>query len=123
MSLLRAADVLNDLPAALHTLLQQAADQLTGSTPFYSWNKNIFFAKILHFVEFASKNYFSVTKFKRSRTRDFKLQVFLMNQFLPGPPRASQKDLIEFARKFAEIFANECKPAVSGTPAIKEENF
>jgi len=41
LSLLRAADVLNDLPAALHTLFQQAGDQLTGSTPFYSWNKNI----------------------------------------------------------------------------------
>jgi hypothetical protein len=64
LSLLRAADVLNDLPAALHTLLQQAADQLTGSTPFYSWNKNIFFAKILYFVEFPLRNYFSIQNLK-----------------------------------------------------------
>jgi hypothetical protein len=44
--------------------------------------------------------------FKGSLTRDFRLQVFFMNQCPPGP-QVFQWGRFEFFRKFAEIFANE----------------
>jgi hypothetical protein len=49
---------------------------------------------------------------KGSLTRDFRLQVFFMNQCPPGP-QVFHWGRFEFFRKFAEIFANE-----SLTPAI-----
>ncbi len=42
---------------------------------------------------------------KGSLTRDFRLQVFFMNQCPPGP-QVFRWCLFEFFRKFAEIFAN-----------------
>jgi hypothetical protein len=49
-----------------------------------------------------------------SLTRDFRLQVFFINQC----PWAPYWGLFEFFRKLAEIFANECLSSVSTTPAI-----
>jgi hypothetical protein len=43
---------------------------------------------------------------KGSLTRDFRLQVFFMNQCPPGP-QVFHWGHNEFFRKFAEIFANE----------------
>jgi hypothetical protein len=43
--------------------------------------------------------------FKGSLTRDFRLQVFFMNQCPPGP-QVFHWSHFEFFRKFAEIFAN-----------------
>jgi hypothetical protein len=43
--------------------------------------------------------------FKGSLTRDFRLQVFFMNQCPPGS-QVFHWSLYEFFRKFAEIFAN-----------------
>ena len=58
--------------------------------------------------------------FKGSLTRDFRLQVFFINQCPPGS-RVSHEDHFEFFRKFAEIFPNECLSAVSTTPAKKRK--
>jgi hypothetical protein len=44
--------------------------------------------------------------FKGSLTRDFRLQVFFMNQCPPGP-QVFHWGCLEFFRKFAEMFANE----------------
>jgi hypothetical protein len=55
--------------------------------------------------------------FKGSLTRDFRLQVFFMNQCPPGP-QVFHWGRFEFFRKFAEIFANEYLSPVSLTPAI-----
>ncbi len=44
-------------------------------------------------------------KFKGSLTRDFRLQVFFMNQCPPGL-QVIHWSHFEFFRKFAEIFAN-----------------
>jgi hypothetical protein len=60
--------------------------------------------------------------FKGSLTRDFRLQVFFINQCPPGL-WVSNWDRLEFFRKFAEIIANECLSAVSTTPAKKDKNF
>ncbi len=58
---------------------------------------------------------------KGSLTRDFRLQVFFINQCPPGL-WVSHWDHFEFVRKFAEIFANKCLSAVSTTPAKKDKN-
>ncbi len=58
-----------------------------------------------------------VLNLKGSLTRDFRLQVFFMNQCPPGP-QVIQWGCFEFFRKFAEIFANEYLSPVSTTPAI-----
>ncbi len=50
-----------------------------------------------------------------SLTRDFRLQVFFMNQCPPGP-QVFHWSHFEFFRKFAEIFANYCLSPVSTTP-------
>ena len=55
--------------------------------------------------------------FKGSLTRDFRLQVFFMNQCPPGP-QVFHWGRFEFFQKFAEIFANEYLSPVSLTPAI-----
>jgi hypothetical protein len=55
---------------------------------------------------------------KGSLTRDFRLQVFFINQCPPGLC-VSHWDLFEFFRKFVEIFVNEGLSAVSTTPAKK----
>jgi len=55
--------------------------------------------------------------FKGSLTRDFRLQVFFMNQCPPGP-QVFHWSHFEFFRKFAEIFANYCLSPVSTTPVI-----
>jgi hypothetical protein len=49
---------------------------------------------------------------KGSLTRDFRLQVFFMNQCPPGP-QVFHWSHFEFFRKFAEIFANYCLSPVS----------
>jgi hypothetical protein len=54
---------------------------------------------------------------KGSLTRDFRLQVFFMNQCPPGP-QVFHWSLFEFFHKFAEIFANNCLSPVSTTPVI-----
>jgi hypothetical protein len=54
---------------------------------------------------------------KGSLTRDFRLQVFFMNQCPPGP-QVFHWSHFEFFRKFAEIFANYCLSPVSTTPVI-----
>ena len=59
---------------------------------------------------------------KGSLTRDFRLQVFFINQ-CPSGPWVSHWDHFKFFRKFPEIFVNECLSAVSTTPAKKEKNF
>ncbi len=56
--------------------------------------------------------------FKGSLTRDFRLQVFFMNQFPPGP-QVFHWGCFEFFRKFAEIFPHVCLSPVSMTPAIR----
>jgi hypothetical protein len=61
-------------------------------------------------------------QFKGSLTRDFRLQVFFINQ-CPLGLWVSHWDHFEFFRKFMEIFANECLSAVSTTPAKKDKNF
>ncbi len=53
-----------------------------------------------------------------SLTRDFRLQVFFINQ-CPLGLGVSHWDHFEFFRKFAGIFANECLSALSTTPAKK----
>ena len=67
--------------------------------------------------------------FKGSLTRDFRLQVFFMNQCPPGPQVFHWGGFVFFSQKFAEIFANEYLSPVSPpinystvsmTPAIKE---
>jgi hypothetical protein len=55
--------------------------------------------------------------FKWSLTRDFRLQVFFMNQCPPGP-QVFRWGRFEFFRKFAEMFANEYLSPVSMTTAI-----
>ncbi len=50
-------------------------------------------------------------------TRDFRLQVFFVNQCPPGP-QVFHWSHFEFFRKFAEIFANYCLSPVSTTPVI-----
>ncbi len=57
------------------------------------------------------------TQFKGSLTRDFRLQVFFMNQCPPGP-QVFYWSHFDFFRKFAEIFANYCLSPVSTTPVI-----
>jgi hypothetical protein len=47
-------------------------------------------------------------RFEGSLTRDFRLQVFFMNQCPPGP-QVFHWGRYEFFQKFAEIFANEYK--------------
>ncbi len=64
----------------------------------------------------------SINGFKGSLTRDFRLQVFFINQCPPGL-WVSHWDHFKFFRKFVEIFVNECLSAVSTTPAIKDKNF
>ncbi len=59
---------------------------------------------------------------KESLTRDFRLQVFIVNQCPPGP-WVCHCDRFDFFRKFAEITANECLSGVSTTRAIKEKNI
>jgi hypothetical protein len=54
---------------------------------------------------------------KGSLTRDFRLQVFFMNQCPPGP-RVFSWGRFDFFRKFAEIFAKEWLLPVSTMPAI-----
>jgi hypothetical protein len=54
---------------------------------------------------------------KGSLTRDFRLQVFFMNQCPPGP-QVFHWGHLELFLKFAEIFANESLSPVSLTPAI-----
>ncbi len=54
---------------------------------------------------------------KGSLTRNFRLQVFFMNQCPPGP-QVFHWSHFEFFRKFAEIFANYCLSPVSTTPVI-----
>ncbi len=53
-----------------------------------------------------------------SLTRDFRLQVFFINQC----PWAPYWGRFEFFWKLADIFANECLSQVSTTPAINLEN-
>jgi hypothetical protein len=54
---------------------------------------------------------------KGSLTRDFRLQVFFMNQ-CPPDPRVFSWGRVDFFRKFAEIFAKEWLLLVSTMPAI-----
>ena len=54
---------------------------------------------------------------KGSLTRDFRLQVFFMNQCPPGP-QVFYWSHFKFFRKFAEIFANYCLSPLSTTPVI-----
>jgi hypothetical protein len=51
-----------------------------------------------------------------SLTRDFRLQVFFMNQCPPGP-QVFHWGCFEIFRKFAEIFTKEYLTPVSTTPA------
>jgi hypothetical protein len=55
--------------------------------------------------KFCPKNQF-FWGLKESLTRDFRLQVFFMNQCPPGP-QVFHWGRFEFFRKLAEIFANE----------------
>jgi len=57
------------------------------------------------------------TGFKGSLTRDFRIQVFFMNQCPPGP-QVFHWSHFAFFRKFAEIFANYFLSPVSTTPVI-----
>ncbi len=57
------------------------------------------------------------TPLKGSLTREFRLQVFFMNQCPPGP-QVFHWGRLEFFWKFAEICANEYLSPVSTTPAI-----
>ncbi len=59
-----------------------------------------------------------VNEFKGNLTRDFELEVFFHKSVSPGPLSVPLGPL-EFFRKFAVIFANQCLSAVSATPAIK----
>ncbi len=59
---------------------------------------------------------------KGSLTRDFRLQVFCINQCTPGL-WVSHWDHFKFFRKFVEIFVKEYLSAVSTTPAKKDKNF
>jgi hypothetical protein len=61
---------------------------------------------------FVTKNQFNF-KIKGSLTRDFRLQVFFMNQCPPGP-QVFHRGRFEFFRKFA----NEYLSPVSLTPSI-----
>ncbi len=54
---------------------------------------------------------------KGSLTRDFRLQVFFMNQCPPGP-HVFHWSHFDFFRKFVEIFANYCLSPVSTTPVV-----
>ncbi len=54
---------------------------------------------------------------KGSLTRDFRLQVFFMNQ-CPLGLRVLPWGSFEFFRKFSKIFSNECLSPVSTTPMI-----
>ncbi len=84
--------------------------------------KIFFLAKILYFVELPLKNYFSITKCKASRTRNFQLQVFSRIS-LPRAPEHPDRTFLNSFRKFTEMFAKECLSAVSTTPVINEKNF
>ncbi len=60
---------------------------------------------------------FKVSDWLLSLTRDFRLQVFFMNQCPPGP-QVFHWGHFEFFWKFAEIFEDEYLSPVSTTPAI-----
>jgi hypothetical protein len=66
-------------------------------------NKSRLFKTI--FVSCTFESHLLYLCFKGSLTRDFRLQVFFMNQCPPGP-QVVHLSLFEFFRKFAEIFAN-----------------
>ena len=62
-------------------------------------------------------NVFPLCSFKGSLTRDFRLQVFFMNQCPPGP-QVFHWSHFAFFRKFPEIFENFFLSPVSTTPVI-----
>ncbi len=73
-------------------------------------------------IDSGKNNRVSQKQLKGSLTRDFRLQVFFVNQCPPGP-WIWIWDRFDFFRKFAEIIANGCCSAVSTTPAIKREKL
>ncbi len=118
-------------------------EKLNETQPNYSIDDDISLLSWLLYFLCGNKSAGDRTsvQLKGSLTRDFRLQVFFMNQRPPGP-QVFHRGRFEFFRKFAEIFANEylsplsttleinCSPvsttppinysAVSTTPAIKE---
>jgi hypothetical protein len=60
--------------------------------------------------------------FKGTVPRDFRLQVFYMDQFPPSP-WLYHKGRFEFFRKFAEIFAAQGAPQVSLTLVANGKNL
>jgi hypothetical protein len=90
------------------------------------WHKNVFYKTAILFITLANDYYaqrltFLIMRergnFKGSLTRDFRLQVFFMNQ-CPLGPQVFHWSHFEFFRKFAEIFANYCLSPVSTTTVI-----
>ncbi len=79
--------------------------------------------RVCNFAYYKAKKAILVKKIKGSLTRDFRLQVFFVNQCPPGPWLCHYDRFDFFSRKFVEIIENECLSAVSTTPAIKEKYF
>ncbi len=66
---------------------------------------------------FAVSLHWKIRPLQGSLTKDFRLQVFFLNQF-PAGPWVPHWGYCEFLRKFAEIFTTLCLSLITMTPAI-----
>jgi hypothetical protein len=82
----------------------------TFSIMLYSYNPSILSPPLIkcNVCSVLSENVY-VSRFKGTVPRDFRLQVFFMNQF-PQAPEYNSRAVSKFFRKVAEIFAAQGPP-------------
>jgi hypothetical protein len=104
------------MPPSCHSQYSISGSVIICTDPALDPDPTLFFCSMVLYCTF------NMLVIKGSVTRDFRLQVFFINQCPPGL-WVSHWDHFEFFRKFAEIFANECLSVGSTTPAKKDKNF